>query len=194
MNNRRIAGASQPRTAEMLHVPLTINHFYLLLSDDSCYGAGPPKAGGTLQGRKLPMATDAQKSLWQEQMHQEYCVWIESINAGNRARAHFNGGIALITDPETGRQRMDGLNPGQIVWFDVNDGPGSQRGRRHFYGRGWHGPFPENDLLTTIRDHLRGPPTLADRIYAWLCSGTPERPASTLRDRIRAALRGNDVS
>jgi len=88
---------------------------------------------------------------------EEYRAWIASINASNRARALESGGVALITDPDTGRQRMEGLRPGEMVWYDVKDGPQSQRGRRHFYGRNWHGPFPEYgivDMLATGR-----PPT-----------------------------------
>jgi hypothetical protein len=96
------------------------------------------------------MTTDAQKRIWEQQMHQEYCSWIESINAGNRARAHLNGGLALITDPETGRQKMEGLHPGQMVWFDGKDGPRSQQGRRHFYGPDWQGPFPEYGIVATL--------------------------------------------
>jgi hypothetical protein len=140
------------------------------------------------------MATDAQKRLWQEQMHKEYCSWIESINASNRA--HANNGPALITDPETGRQRMQGLGPGQMVWFDVKDGPQSQRGRRHFYGPNWHGPFPEYgiiDMLTAVR-----PPTAQECLqlifdFKTVRQSVAARTAASRDDfgilqRLRAAL------
>ena len=103
------------------------------------------------------MTTDAQEHLWQQEMHRDYCSWVESINASNRASAHANGGHALITDPETGRQKMEGLRPGEMVWFDVTDGPTSQGGRCHFYGPGWHGPFPKFGIVEMLT--AGGPPT-----------------------------------
>jgi hypothetical protein len=140
------------------------------------------------------MATDAQKRLWAEQKHREYRGWIESINATNRANG--NGGPVLITAPETGRQRMEGLRPGQMVWFDVKDGPQSQRGRRHFYGRGWHGPFPEYAIVDML---IAGrPPTARECVSAILDFKTdgqsvgtrtgPQRNDSGLLRRLCAAL------
>ena len=109
------------------------------------------------------MATYEQKRRWEREMHQEYSAWIDSINAGNRARAQENGGPALITDPETGRQRMEGLRPGETVWFDVKDGPRSQRGRQRFSGSDWHGPFPEYGVVP----EEEGPPlNFAEREWA----------------------------
>ncbi len=140
------------------------------------------------------MATDAQEHLSQEQMHREYCAWIESINASNRANA--NGGSALITDPETGRQRMEGLRPGQMVWFEVKDGPQSQRGRRYFYGPNWHGPFPEYGIVDML---IAGrPPTTRECLDAILDFKTearsvaagagPRRDDPGMLQRLRAAL------
>jgi len=142
------------------------------------------------------MATDAQKRLWEQQMHQEYSAWIESMNAGNRARAHANGGPALITDPDTGRQRMEGLRPGQMVWFDVKDGPRGQRGRRHFYGAGWHGPFPEYGIIEMLS--AGRPPNLLEClrvIFDFKTTGqhaatriAPRRDEPGMLQRLRAAL------
>jgi hypothetical protein len=127
---------------------------------------------------------------------EEYRAWIESINASNRANAHANGGHALITDPDTGRQKMEGLRPGELVWFDVTDGPQSQRGRCHFYGPGWHGPFPEFGIVDML---IAGrPPTARELLGAILDFKTEARssgvPAASRRDdrgmmqRLRAAL------
>jgi hypothetical protein len=142
------------------------------------------------------MATDDQERLWQKEMHREYCSWVESINASNRANAHANGGHALITDPETGRQKMEGLRPGEMVWFDVTDGPQIQRGRRHFYGPGWHGPFPQFgivEMLTAGR-----PPTVGECLDAILdfktdaqsvtAGAAPRRDDPGMLQRLRAAL------
>lgn len=145
------------------------------------------------------MAIDAQKRLWAEQMHQEYSAWIESMNDCNRARAQANGGPALITDPATGRQRMEGLHPGEMVWFDVKDGPQSQHGRRRFYGAGWHGPFPEYGIVTieerAVPSYLRRWVRLTNKIHAALFGDPPERSApSVQKPAPRTGPRGVDLS
>lgn len=125
------------------------------------------------------MATDAQKRLWERQMHQEHTSWIESINNANRARARANGGHALVTDPDSGRENMEGLQPGQMGWYDVKDGPPSQRGRRRFYGPGWHGPFPEYSVFETP---AAGSPTPLPEhsVLEMLAAGRPPTPQESL--------------
>jgi hypothetical protein len=140
------------------------------------------------------MATDAQERLWQEQMHREYCSWVESINASNRANA--NGGLSLITDPETGRQKMEGLRPGEMAWFDVTDGPPSQRGRCHFYGPDWHGPFPEYGIVDmliagrplTVRECLNALLDFKTEAQSVTTEAGPRRDDPGMLRRLRAAL------
>jgi hypothetical protein len=140
------------------------------------------------------MTTDDEKRLWQEQMHQEYCSWIESINASNRARARADGGPALVTDPETGRQKMEGLRHGEMVRFDIKDGPRSQRGRRHFYGPDWHSPFPEYGIVEMLA--AGRPPTAKEcieLIFDFKTEGqsgrsVPRRDDPGMLQRLRAAL------
>lgn len=53
--------------------------------------------------------------------------------------------------------------------------------------------YPEMyEPLNPVGLHLAGrsPPTLADKIHAWLRGGTPEHPAPTLTDKFNAFLRG----
>jgi hypothetical protein len=142
------------------------------------------------------MATDAEEHLWQQETHRDYCSWVESINASNRANALIHGGPALITDPETGRQKMEGLRPGEMVWFDVTDGPASQRGRCHFYGPGWHGPFPKFGIVEMLT--AGGPPTPEECLDAILdfktearsigARAAPRRDDDGILQRLRAAL------
>ena len=142
------------------------------------------------------MADEVQERPWQQEMHRDYCSWVESINASNRANARIHGGPALITDPETGRQKMEGLRPGEMVWFDVADGPRSQRGRRHFYGPDWHGPFPEFGIVEML---VAGrPPTVRECLEVILDfkigaqsvgAGSPRRPgAAGMLHRLREAF------
>lgn len=127
---------------------------------------------------------------------EEYRAWIESINASNRARAQECGGPALIIDPETGREKMEGLRPGEMVWYDVNGGPRSQRGRRRFYGPNWHGPFPEYGIVEMLTTGF--PRTPSECLEAILdfkteaqtadTASAPRRDDPGMLQRLRAAI------
>ena len=137
------------------------------------------------------MANDSQERLWQEQMHRQYCAWIESINASNRAIAY--GGPALVIDPNNRRERMEGLCAGETMWFDVKDGPASQRGRHRFVGPNWHGPFPEYSVVSVLSRPR--PPTAAECVRVLLdfktdaeATGSAAGVRPGFLRRVRAAL------
>ena len=56
---------------------------------------------------------------WQVEMHEGHRRWIEEIKERNRARAAIAGLPALVFNPETGTERMEGLRPGQTTWCDL---------------------------------------------------------------------------